>query len=245
MTPYYDEDGITIYHGDCLDVLPSLPPVDLVFTSPPYNLGKPTGGICVMEDGYEEHDDAMPDEAYVRWQQDVLSVLWAGLPDTGAIFYNHKPLIRDGLVTLPLRLVPPECSLRQIIVWDRIIGANWSPTFFQPRYEWLLLLAKSAFRLTDKTASHAGDVWRLPVEANVSGHPCPFPVQLPQRAIGSTSARGILDPFMGSGTTLRAAKDLGIKAIGIEISERYCEIAAERLAQGVLDLSEPPTTEEE
>lgn len=72
---------------------------------------------------------------------------------------------------------------------------------------------------------------------DVDGHPCPFPLELPKRCIAATTDLGdvVLDPFMGSGTTLRAAKDLGRKAIGIEIEERYCEIAAKRLAQEVLD----------
>jgi len=79
-------------------------------------------------------------------------------------------------------------------------------------------------------------VWNLPPEREVNGHPCPFPVQIPQRLIASSCHPDgvVLDPFMGSGTTLRAAKDLGRNAIGIEIEEKYCEIAAERLRQGVL-----------
>ena len=67
-------------------------------------------------------------------------------------------------------------------------------------------------------------------------HPAPFPLSLPLKAISATTATTVLDPFMGSGTTLRAAKDLNRKAIGIELSERYCEVAAKRLAQGTLDL---------
>jgi modification methylase len=67
-------------------------------------------------------------------------------------------------------------------------------------------------------------------------HPCPFPLILPATAISVTEPRLVLDPFMGTGTTLRAAKDHGVRAIGIERSERYCELAAQRLAQEVLPL---------
>jgi modification methylase len=80
-------------------------------------------------------------------------------------------------------------------------------------------------------------VWRFPPETG-NEHPAPFPKELATRCIGPTDAQIILDPFMGSGTTLRAAKDLGRKAIGIEIEERYAEIAARRLSQEVLPFTD-------
>lgn len=88
-----------------------------------------------------------------------------------------------------------------------------------------------------RSSSHsaAGDLWRFTPETGEVGHPCPFPIGLPARILDSAQVNGpVLDPFMGSGTTLRAAKDAGLPAIGIDRSERYCEIAATRLAQGSL-----------
>lgn len=237
MTPYYDEDGITIYHGDALDVLTALSGVDVVVTSPPYNLngdGWTTGGAgkewARLGDGYGIHGDDMPHAEYVAWQRSVLSACWGTLSDDGAIFYNHKPIARGNEVRLPLEL-NPGLPLRQVIVWDRGSGFCRNLTHFVPTHEWILLFARPAFRLTTRSVD---DVWRIPFETG-GEHPAPFPLKLASRAIGSTSAATVLDPFMGSGTTLRAAKDLGRKAIGIELSERYCEIAAQRLAQGVLD----------
>ncbi len=236
MTPYYDEDGITIYHGRCEDVLQHLGTVDLVVTSPPYNLngdGHSSSGTYFrnLGAGYVEHSDAMPHAEYVAWQQSVISTCWDHLTDEGAIFYNHKPRVRGNRVTLPLELVPDHVPCRQIIIWDRGSGFNRQLTYFVPAHEWILLLARPAFRLTTRSQD---DVWRIPFEVG-SEHPAPFPVKLAARAIASTSAGVVLDPFAGSGSTLRAAKDLGRRAIGIELSERYCEIAATRLAQGVLD----------
>lgn len=79
-----------------------------------------------------------------------------------------------------------------------------------------------------------GDVWPTPI-ARVDGHPAPFDKSIPGRCIEATGATTVLDPFAGSGTTLVAAKEAGVSAIGVELEERYCEIAARRLSQGVLD----------
>lgn len=234
MTPYYDEDGITIYHGDCLDVLPELSNIDLVVTSPPYNLRGSTGSYFnVLRDGYGVHDDNMTHDAYVGWQRQVLRACWRTLSQQGAIFYNHKPLpsLELGL-RLPIDLVPADIPIRQIITWDRGSGHIRVTSMFVPSYEWILLLAKPDWRLT-RPSVH--DVWWVPFDTT-NPHPAPFPIGIPKRCIEPTTAKVVLDPFMGSGTTLRAAKDLGRRAIGIEIEERYCEMAVQRLGQMVLAL---------
>lgn len=255
MKPYYEEGGVTIYHGDCLDVLPKLSDsVDLVVTSPPYNLGRSAGGgfghysdsagLCGrggrrkwsggdLVDGYTDHADDMPLAEYEEWQRSVISACWALLSDRGAIYYNHKPRVQAETLWLPLAL-NPGLPLRQIITWARAGGVNFAPTHYVPTYEWVMVLAKPGFRLKSKGASGLGDVWKIPQEPNPQ-HPAPFPLGLPARAIETTAPRLVLDPFAGSGTTLRAAADAGVPAIGIEKSERYCEIAARRLAQGALD----------
>lgn len=237
MTPYYDEGGITIYHGRCEDVLPSLSGVGLVLTSPPYNLcgdGYKAHGNDYrrLDDGYESHGDDMPHVEYVAWQRRVLQGCWDTLTDDGAIFYNHKPIVQSNKTRLPFELIPDGMPLRQVVTWDRTSGFMRVFNYFCPSYEWVLILAKDSFRLTTRSIS---DVWRIPSVPDPL-HPASFPLRLASRAINSTSAEVVLDPFMGSGTTLRAAKDAGRKAIGIEISERYCELAVNRLAQEVLAL---------
>ena len=239
MTPYYSDDSVTIYHARCEDVLPTLTDVDLVVTSPPYNLRGDGNNPCPvgaefqgLADGYADHDDAMPHAEYVAWQHSVLHLLWSTLSDDGAIFYNHKPRVGGNRAKLPLELVPDELPIRQVIVWDRGSGFNRQFTYFVPCQEWVLMIAKPAFRITTRDRF---DVWRIPPETDTE-HPAPFPLKFARYAVSSTAAELVLDPFMGSGTTLRAAKDCGRRAIGIELSERYCEIAAKRMAQEVLAL---------
>jgi len=241
MDPYYSDDAVTIYHGDCLDILPALSGVDLFFTSPPYNLGTSTGGIHAgslaavkLADGYASYGDDMPQDEYDEWQREVVALMWAALSDTGAIFYNHKPRSMDGTMVLPT-IYGEGLPLRQVVIWNRDTGLNFSPTFFLPKCEWIMVWAKPDWALTSRSASQAGDVWTIRPEHS-QRHPAPFPLALPTRAIVATTAALVCDPFMGSGTTLRAAMDLGRKAIGIDVDERYCEIAAERLGQQVLAL---------
>jgi site-specific DNA-methyltransferase (adenine-specific) len=233
--PYYQDDHCTIYHGDNREILPKLSDVGLVLTSPPYNLngdGNQSAGTYFrnLADGYASHPDDMPHAEYVEWQQDLLTTLWATLTDDGAIYYNHKPRVGGERVRLPLELVPVDLPIRQVVIWDRGSGFYRQFTYYVPTHEWVLLIAKPAFRTNTRSVD---DVWRIPFETG-GEHPAPFPLSLAVRAIGTTDAGLVLDPFMGSGTTLRAAKDLGRKAIGIEIEERYCEIAAKRLGQEVL-----------
>ena len=235
-TPYYSDDLVTLYHGDALEILPTISDVGLVLTSPPYNLngdGNSSAGTAFrnLAKGYRTHSDDLPHDAYVEWQHELLRAAWSTLADDGAIYYNHKPRVGGERVRLPLELVPDELPIRQVIVWDRGSGFNRQHTYYVPAHEWILMIARPAFRTNTRSVD---DVWRIPFETGHE-HPAPFPLRLASTAIGTTDATLVVDPFTGSGTTLRAAKDHGRRAIGIELDERYCEIAAKRLAQGVLD----------
>lgn len=251
--PYYSDDTVTLWHGDCRDVLPTLPQVDLVITSPPYNLavnpGRPFGhwkdgairggnskwnGVGTNGIGYDSHDDTMPYPQYRDWQRHVLAACWSRLTERGAIFYNHKPRVQADGLWMPTEL-NPGLPMRQIITWVRSGGTNFAPTHYLPTCEWVLVFAKPDWRLKSKGASGVGDVWAIPQDRD-NRHPAPFPIGLAARAIETTAPELVLDPFAGSGTTLRAAKDAGIRSIGIEKSERYCEMAVRRLAQEVLPL---------
>jgi site-specific DNA-methyltransferase (adenine-specific) len=241
MTPYYQDDLVTIYHGDAEEVMATFPAasVSVVFTSPPYNRGDMSGGLANLAGGYRAHHDQMPHDEYVAWQRRVLSECWRLITDDGAIFYNHSPRIQNGELWLPTEL-NPGLPLRQVVIWDQVVGINWSPSFFLPLHEWVMVFAKSDWRLASRSASNAGDVWRIRVEVPKSGrpkHPAAFPLRLPQTALSALTPGVVLDPFMGSGTTLEAAKSLGRKSIGIELDESYCEMAANRVRQETLGLS--------
>lgn len=242
MTPYYQDDFVTLYHGDCRDVLPSLTDIDLIVTSPPYNLSHnkgsySRGGLWAPPGGgitYDTHTDDLPLSEYVNWQKDILTKAWDCLSDRGAIYYNHKPRVHNKTLWNPLE-VNPGLPVRQIVIWDRGNGFNFSPTHYMPMHEWIVIFAKEHWGLSSRGASGVGDVWRI-APLPEPDHPAPFPIGIPAQAIETTKPRTVLDPFSGIGTTIRAAKDAGVKAIGIEVSERYCELTARRLSQEAFNL---------
>lgn len=248
MQPYYEHAGITIYHTRCEDVLPALADIDLILTSPPYNMGLvPGGGGRGMykpganskggrfRNGYGQHTDAMPIEKYNEWQRDVLQLCWASLSAQGAIYYNHRGRVEHGRLRFPLDL-DFGLTIHQMITWDRGTGIDVNLRQYCSVAEWIFVFAQSGYKLVSHSASGFGDVWRLGMEYAETGHPAPFPVSLPLRAIVTTGARTVVDPFMGSGSTLVAAKQAGRSAIGIEIEEAYCECAAQRLQQEPMNL---------
>jgi len=240
MKPYYQDSAVTIYQGDCQEILPTLNQVDLVFTSPPYNLGNFAKGS--FYDGkskgqrleYISHDDSMSENEYIDWQHDLWNLWWSLLCDSGAIFYNHKPRVEGGVWNDRKNLVP--YPIRQEIVWDRCCMVNFCGSFFASSSERIFIVCKDGWKPNQESVGF-GEVWRIPPETNTP-HPAPFPLKLAKMAIagGCKSGGIVLDPFSGSGTSLRAAKDLNRKAIGIEIEEKYCEIAANRMCQEVLEL---------
>lgn len=227
--------------ADSLTVMRQMPDasVDLVVTSPPYNLKNSTGNgmkdgrggkwkNAALINGYSHHDDNMPYDQYVAWQRDCLTEMMRLLTPDGAIFYNHKWRVQDGLLQ-DRREIIQDFPVRQIIIWRRKGGINFNPGYFLPTYEVIYLIAKPAFRLAEK-ANALGDVWDIPQELK-NEHPAPFPLELASRCVGATEAQIILDPFMGSGTTALAALAHGRTFIGIDVSPDYCALAQRRIAE--------------
>ncbi len=229
-----------IIQGDCIDIMKQLPSnsIDLVITSPPYNLKNSTGnGMksntktgkwagAALQQGYSHHNDCMPHDEYAMWQRKCLNEMFRLIKDTGAIFYNHKWRVQDGLLQDRQDIVS-DLPIRQIIIWKRKGGINFNPGYFLPTYEVIYLIAKQGFKLAPK-ANACGDVWEFTQDMN-NEHPAPFPVQLINRIISSTTAEIILDPFIGSGTTALSALMNDRNYIGIELSPEYCLMAEKRL----------------
>jgi DNA modification methylase len=222
IKPYYSEDGIIVIHGDCRDILPHLPKVDLVLTDPPYGIN------IVGSDGKVGGTSA----SVKKWAGEINPIY---LPVHG----DDKPI--DPLPLLAI-------STHQII-W----GGNYIADQLPPSSCWLIWYKRIkgqvnnfadcelAWTSLDKPARVFQHLWMGMLrdsEIQEHHHPTQKPVDVITWAINQApdDCLSILDPFMGSGTTLRAAKDLGRKAIGIEIEEKYCEIAVKRLAQEVLPL---------
>jgi site-specific DNA-methyltransferase (adenine-specific) len=237
MKPYFETENGQLFHGNCREILPHIGPVDLVITSPQYNINNTTGGgfpkakaktwnNAALRNGYDSTADDLPHNEYIKQQHEYLKIIWSRLSDNGAIFYNHKPRVQNRILVMPLELIP-DLPLRQIIIWKRQGGVNFSPTHYLPVHEWIMVIAKRDFRLTD-TGSRKTDVWSFP-QARDNEHPAPFPLGLPLNILESAPANLVLDPFMGSGTTAIACERLGKKWVGVEISEKYCEMAAKKI----------------
>ena len=212
--------------------------VDLVITSPPYNLKNSTGNgmkdgrggkwsNAALINGYASHGDCMPYNEYISWQRECIAQMLRLLKDDGALFYNHKWRVQAGVLQ-DRREILDGFPVRQIIIWKRAGGINFNAGYFLPTYEVIYLIAKPGFNLAPKANAY-GDIWEFPQEMKNS-HPAPFPVPLIDRIVRSTHAKIILDPFMGSGTTAIAARKNGRQYIGIELAPEYVALANDRIA---------------
>ena len=227
--------------GDALDVMKTIPDgsIDLVVTSPPYNLKNSTGNgmkdgrggkwkNAELVNGYADYDDNMPHDLYVNWQRQCLAEMFRIIPNDGAIFYNHKWRVQNGLLQDRQDIIRGY-PVRQVIIWKRSGGINFNAGYFLPTYEVIYLIAKPKFILKPKANAH-GDVWEFPQEMK-NEHPAPYPVALIDRIISSTCGTTVLDPFIGSGTTAIAALLNKRIYVGIELSQKYCDMANDRIEE--------------
>lgn len=206
MKPYYEHAGITIYHGDCRDVMPHVD-ADAVVTDPPYGIGF----------GYASYDDTR--DAWYRLMDDTVPVMRAK-----ARFVAMPACDRYSMAWWYTNHAPDW-----MVCWYKGSPGHRSPIGFN---DWEPILVWGV------PPKPMHDHFQTPCGFDDNGHPCPKPIEWASWLVARACDEGgtILDPFMGSGTTLVSAKNLGRSAIGIEIEERYCEIAAKRLAQEVMNL---------
>lgn len=228
MTPYYQENGITIFNGDCREIVTELPG-GLTITDPPYNVGY----------HYADYGDNLSSADYgeliqkscqlpcviIHYPEDICEI---------SLIFGKRP---DEMVAW----VYNSNTARQ---WRSIAWWGLDPDF--------TLVGQSYKNQTDRRVralmqqgreARLYDWWEVDQVKNIgrekTAHPCQIPLLVIERIIKISQPKLIIDPFLGSGTTLLAAKRLGIAAIGIEISEEYCKIAVERLRQEVFDFAEP------
>jgi len=209
--------------------------VDLIITSPPYNLGAahwPMGGAGNTPReagiGYDIANDAMEENEYQDWQIKVINEMWRVAKDGASFFYNHKVRHAAGSIIHPMDWLRKTLwDIRQEIIWDRGSTHNHSSTLFWQQDERIYWLTKGTPKIDSRTIG-IPSVWRIPftdVRPENNWHPAPFPIEIPETLIKIvTSAEAVvLDPFMGSGTTLIAATKSGRNSIGVEISSDYIE----------------------
>jgi DNA modification methylase len=204
--PYYTDDFVTIYHGDSRELLPLLD-ADVMVSDPPYGYAYASN----MGGRFKGQQIANDDDVSAR--DDVLDT-WGDRP--ALVFGSWKR--------------PRPAATRHLLIWDKIGGGGlgmgdlsmpWGPTFEE------VYVLGDGYRGT-----RSGSVLHHPRNApGAMEHPNEKPIPLMRELIGKCPPGTIIDPFMGSGSTLRAAKDLGRRCIGIEVDEKWCAVAVRRLAQ--------------
>jgi DNA modification methylase len=221
MKPYYEDGSVTIYHGRCQDLLDTIGPVDVALTDPPYGIDGGSGsGVSARRARGDYASDFPDDRAYIA--------------------NRVVPIICLLCRIAPCVVVTPGNRNLDLYPRAQSFGAFYQPaavglqTFGNLDAQPILYYGKNSRPNMGTPCSYV-----LTEAPEANGHPCPKPLGAWKRLLSNVSLSGqtILDPFMGSGTTLVAAKYSDRKAIGIEIEERYCEIAAKRCAQEVLDFA--------
>ncbi len=225
--------------GDSLEVLKILgsDSIDVGITSPPYNKQEKNKGWLVKNVQYDIYKDNRSEEEYQKEQVNVLNEIFRVTKEGGSFFYNHKTRWNKGVMIHPIEwLLKTKWTIRQEIIWDRSIAANirgWRFWQVDERIYWLYKPIKNNKIGTELESKNAllTSIWRFPPERN-NNHPAPFPVTLPTRIIVSILGDKdgvVLDPYCGSGTSLVAAKLLGKKFIGIDVSKEYIKQTERRL----------------
>lgn len=216
--------------GDTLEVLKTFPDdtFDTIITSPPYNKGYWSKNRNINNGfktksrriTYGSFDDKVSPEDYIQYHKAVMDELIRVLKDTGSIFYNHTDILSNHQTIYNKWLL--EYPIKQIIIWNRKNTPKLDKSYFFPITEYIYWIQKTPSSRTyfDRTkALFKSNVWEMPPDRK-NKHPAPFPIELPTNCILTTTPPDgkVLDPFMGSGTTGRAAASLGFDWIGIELN---------------------------
>lgn len=230
MSPYYSDDLVTLYHGDALDVLPSLhgEAFAATITDPPYMIGSASAGNLASKAG--SWADTMNS---AQWFASWYRLAWGLTSRNGCMwsFLNWR-----SVPVVMRAALDAQIPLTSMLVWDKEWIGPGGTQGLRPSYEMVGLFAKPDFAIPNRGLP---DIWRHKVGSyKASGHPAEKPEGLLRTIMQNTglvAGQRVLEPFSGSGTTAAAAKSLGLRCVAIEAEERYCEMTAKRLAQDTLD----------
>lgn len=233
MNPYYEDDFVTLYQGDCLDVLPSLgrETIDCCLTDPPYVIGAVSAGNMASKSG--GWADMMNSALwFTEWYKLVGSLLRRSGSFWTFCNWRSLPVVMKAAIG-------SDMPITSLLVWDKEwIGPGGSQGL-RPSYELVALMAQPDFAVPDRGVA---DVWRHKTGGyKPDGHPAQKPVLLAERILRTSGLRAgqtVLEPFAGSGTTAVAAKALGLRCVAIEAEEKWCELTASRLSQDALDFED-------
>lgn len=213
--PYYDDGSVQIWHGDCREVDAWLA-ADVLVTDPPYGIG-----------WSRSENKARSSKSHAGIQGDDSTAV----RDAALTMWGDKPAVVFGSFYAPY-----PANVKQVLVWHKPsdAGVVGSTTGYRRDAEPIFLTGAWPVRTVEATSVLRSTKAGIAAVVAATGHPHTKPVDLMATLLLRTEAWFFADPFMGSGSTLRAAKDLGLKAIGVEVEERYCEVAAKRMGQGSL-----------
>lgn len=227
-------ENIWTEKGDCLELMKQIPDgkVDMIITSPPYNLGKTHHTGNKRFNAYSTYEDNMPEGLYQEWQIEILKECYRVLKPTGSIFYNHKNRIKNGVQITPYQwILKTEFIIKQEIVWQNG-SQNFDKIRFYPMTERIYWLAKSPKTKLYNTINHH-DVFsrsEWSPQKTEGAHKRAYPVKLCEDILTCfEESELVLDPFMGSGTTGVACLNTNRKFIGFEMDDKYYSIAKERI----------------
>lgn len=226
-----------IYCEDCLETLSKIDDdsIDLVITSPPYNKGywsKNEHFHHKKKIEYDGFNDCLSPEEYEKWQRTILDECIRVIKPTGSIWYNHIDILRKCLTIHPTYVY--DYPLLQTIIWNRNTTPKIDNKHFFPTCEWLFWIKKdrgsSRPYFCKENADYRGVIWNIEPDRH-SDHPAPFPIELPTNIIKCCSKEGdiVYDPFMGSGTVAKAARDLNRHFIGSELNPDYIIMAETKI----------------
>lgn len=220
----------TIYNEECIEGMKRIPDgsVDLIITSPPYNIGKMHSN-SIQHGTYCGND--MHEIDYQNWQLVFLRECYRVLKDDGSLFYNHKVRIKNGAALHPLQwLLKSEFVLKQEVTWDMGKSANCDKIRFFPFSERIYWLTKSP-KVKLQNVLKLSDVWRVVPKHKRKdmGHIAVMPTEIAENILKSIEGEIVLDPFMGSGTTAIACLNTNRKYIGFELDKDYYDKSIERI----------------